>query len=57
MASFGIPISRKTADRLVEELIQRAKDYNAAAAKPMFVQSLTVFGSYLDETVDPLGGR
>lgn len=55
MASFAKPISRKTAHRLVEELIQRAKDYNADGAKPLFVQSLTVFGSYLDETVDPLG--
>lgn len=55
MASFGRPISRKTADRLLAELIQRARDYNAHPGKPMFVRSLTIFGSYLDETVDPLG--
>lgn len=55
MASFGKPISRKTADRLVAELIQRARDYNADPGKLMFVRSLTLFGSYLDESVDPLG--
>ena len=55
MASFGKPITRKTADRLLTELIQRARDYNANPAKPMYVGSLTVFGSYLDDTVDPLG--
>ncbi|WP_202129062.1 hypothetical protein [Pseudarthrobacter sp. ATCC 49987] len=55
MASFGKPIARKTADRLLAELIQRARDYNADPGKPMFVRSLTIFGSYLDEAVDPLG--
>lgn len=55
MASFGKPITRKTADRLLTELIQRARDYNADPGKLMFVRSLTIFGSYLDEAVDPLG--
>lgn len=55
MASFGKPISRKTADRLLDELIQRARSYNADPGKPMFVRTLTIFGSYLDEAVDPLG--
>ncbi|HEX9088865.1 MAG TPA: hypothetical protein VF867_15210 [Arthrobacter sp.] len=55
IASFGKPISRKTADRLLAELIQRARDYNADPGKLMFVRSLTIFGSYLDEAVDPLG--
>ncbi|MEV7475289.1 hypothetical protein AB0N33_16435 [Pseudarthrobacter oxydans] len=55
MASFGKPITRKTADRLVAEIIERAKAYNADPTKPCFVQRLRVFGSYLDATVDPLG--
>ncbi|UKA73458.1 hypothetical protein [Arthrobacter sp. FW306-06-A] len=55
MASFGKPITRKTADRLVAELIERAKAYNADPTKPCFVQRLRIFGSYLDTAVDPLG--
>lgn len=55
MASFGRPISRKTADRLVIELLQRARAYNADPSKPMFIDTLRVFGSYLDAEVDPVG--
>jgi hypothetical protein len=51
----GKPITRKTADRLVAELIERAKAYNADPTKPCFVQRLRIFGSYLDAAVDPLG--
>lgn len=54
MASFGKPISRATADRLLEEIIGRAKAYNADPGKLMYVSSLTVFGSYLDD-LDRLG--
>lgn len=55
MASFGRPISRKTADRLVIGLLQRAKAYNADPSKPMFIDTLRVFGSYLDPEIDPIG--
>ncbi|QOT19506.1 hypothetical protein [Paenarthrobacter sp. YJN-5] len=55
MASFGRPISRKTADRLVVELLGRARAYNADTSKPMFIDTLRVFGSYLDPEVDPVG--
>lgn len=55
MASFGKPITRKTADRLVAEMVERAKAYNADPTKPCFVQRLRIFGSYLDTAVDPLG--
>jgi hypothetical protein len=55
MASFGKPISRKTADRLVSELLKRAHAYNADQGKPLFVDALRVFGSYLDPQIDPLG--
>lgn len=55
MASFGRPISRRTADRLVTEMLDRARTYNADPAKPYYVQRLRIFGSYLDKTIDPLG--
>lgn len=55
MASFGKPISRKAADRLVSELLERAQAYNADPGKPLFLNSLRVFGSYLNPEIDPLG--
>ncbi|MDP9890601.1 hypothetical protein [Pseudarthrobacter enclensis] len=55
MASFGKPISRKTADRLVTELLDRARAYNTDSSKPMFIDTLRVFGSYLDPDIDPIG--
>ena len=55
MASFGKPISRKAADRLVAELLDRARAYNADPAKPNFIDALRVFGSYLDPQVHLLG--
>lgn len=55
MASFGKPISRKTADRLVPGVLDRARAYNADPAKPLFIDTLKVFGSYLNPGIDPLG--
>jgi hypothetical protein len=55
MASFGKPITRKTADRLVAEMLDRARAYNADPGKPRYVQRLRILGSYLDQSVDPLG--
>lgn len=55
MATFGKPISRKTADRLVADLVERARAYNADPDKPMFIGTLRVFGSYLRPEIDPLG--
>lgn len=55
MASFGKPISRKTADRLVSGLVERAAVYNAEATKPLFIDRLRIFGSYLQTEIDPLG--
>ncbi|WP_238703487.1 hypothetical protein [Arthrobacter sp. TS-15] len=55
MAGFGKPITRKTADRLVAGLLERARDYNADGGKPLFVERLRIFGSYLRPDVDPLG--
>lgn len=55
MASFGKPISRKTADRLVAEMLNRARTYNADPGKPCYVERLRIFGSYLNRSVDPLG--
>lgn len=55
MASFGKPISRKTADRLVTGLLERARDYNADPGNPVFIHTIRVFGSYLTPEIDPLG--
>lgn len=55
MASFGKPISRKTAERLVAELLERARAYNADPSRPMFIDTLRAFGSYLSPEIDPLG--
>jgi predicted nucleotidyltransferase len=55
MAGFGKPIKRSTADRLVAGIIERARAINEDPSKPVYVERLRVFGSYLDETVDPLG--
>lgn len=55
MASFGRPITRKTADRLVAELLERVRLYNIDLTRPYYVQRLRIFGSYLNKTIDPLG--
>jgi hypothetical protein len=55
MAGFGKPITRKTADRLVAGVLERARSYNADPTKPLAIAQLRVFGSYLDPQVDPLG--
>ena len=55
MASFGKPVTRKTADRLVAEMLNRARAYNADPGKPHYVQRLRIFGTYLDLSIDPLG--
>jgi hypothetical protein len=55
MASFGKPISRRTAERLVAGMLDRAREYNADPARPLYVERLRIFGSYLNPEVDPLG--
>ena len=55
MASFGKPITRKTADALVEGLIARARALNADPEQLHSVERIRLFGSYLDTGVDRLG--
>lgn len=55
MASFGRPISRATADRLLRELLERTHRMNADSERLFSVQRLRVFGSYVDAEIDPLG--
>lgn len=55
MASFGKPITRKTADRLVAGMLERARSYNADPAKPLAILRIRIFGSYLNPQIDPLG--
>jgi predicted nucleotidyltransferase len=54
-ASFGKPISRATAARLLAEVIGRARSYNADPARLLTVTEIVVFGSYLDPAADRLG--
>lgn len=54
-ASFGKPISRATAARLLGQVIERARSYNADPARLLTITEIVVFGSYLDPATDPLG--
>lgn len=54
-ASFGKPINRATATRLLAEVIERARSYNADPARLLTVREIVVFGSYLDPDIDQLG--
>jgi predicted nucleotidyltransferase len=54
-ASFGEPISRATATRLLGQVIDRARAYNADSSRLLTVTEIVAFGSYLDPAVDPLG--
>ena len=56
IASFGKPIRNRTADRLIAGMLDRARDYNTDANKPLYVERLRIFGSYLDPRRDPLDG-
>ena len=47
-ASFGKPISRATATRLLGQVIERARAYNADPARLLTVTEIVVFGGYLD---------
>lgn len=54
-ASFGKPISRATATRLLGQVIERARAYNADPVRLLTVTEIVLFGSYLDSAVDLLG--
>jgi predicted nucleotidyltransferase len=54
-ASFGKPVSRTTADRLLAGVIERARAYNADPERLLTVARVAVFGSYLDPAADRLG--
>jgi predicted nucleotidyltransferase len=54
-ASFGKPISRATGARLLAEVVERARSYNADPARLLTITEMVVFGSYLDPAIDPLG--
>jgi hypothetical protein len=57
MASFGKPISRKTADRLVAGLVERAQAYNGDPGKPLFIGTLRVFDPLGDVDIELTYGR
>jgi hypothetical protein len=53
--SFGKPVTRATATRLLAQVIDRARSYNADPARLLTITRVTVFGSYLDPAADTLG--
>lgn len=55
MDSFGKPITRPTAERLLGGLIGRAATWNADQGRVISVERLVVFGSYLDPSTERLG--
>ena len=36
-------------------MLDRAREYNVDAARPLYVERLRIFGSYLNPAIDPLG--
>lgn len=54
-AGFGRPITRGTAQRHLDEVIERARAFNADATHLTIVAELVVFGSFLDPDIDKLG--
>jgi DNA-binding MarR family transcriptional regulator len=54
-ASLGKPIRRSTADRLLAQTLTRVENFNADPQKFAVVDTVRVFGSYLDPAVDRLG--
>ncbi len=55
MASFGSLMTRAAAERLLREVVERARAYNAVPDRPLVIERLRVFGSYLDPSVSKLG--
>ncbi len=54
-ASLAKPIKRATAERQLSSVISRTKEYDADPSKLLSVESLFVFGSYLDPEANELG--
>lgn len=54
-ATFSKPISREKATELLAGLVERADAFNNLPRKPLFIERVTVFGSYLDPEVQSLG--
>jgi predicted nucleotidyltransferase len=54
-ASFRRPITRKTAERHLKAVVQRAADYNTDPAHLFYIEQVIVFGSYLEPNVPELG--
>jgi predicted nucleotidyltransferase len=54
-ASFRRPISRATANRHLESVIERAKAYNTDKKHIFEITQIVVFGSYLDPEASQLG--
>jgi hypothetical protein len=54
-ASFLKPMTRDKAQSLLQGVLARANSYNADPTKPMWVQRIAVFGSFLDRDAVDFG--
>lgn len=54
-ASFLKPITRAKASILLDGLLKRARAYNADPDKPLWLDEITVFGSFLDPDAEDFG--
>ncbi len=54
-ASFSRPIARATAERLLGEVLDRARRWNADPRPLVDIDEIVVFGSYLDASAQALG--
>lgn len=54
-ASFGKPITRATAEKHLSAVLDRTRAYNSDPDKLLAIAQVSVFGSYLDPTIDALG--
>ena len=54
-ASLTKPITRRTAERHRDEVLNRVRHYNSDPEKLLAVSELRIFGSFLDPGVDRLG--
>jgi predicted nucleotidyltransferase len=52
---LGSQSDEKRPNGLVAGMLERAREYNTDAKKPLYVDRLRIFGSYLDPKIDPLG--
>ncbi|MDR2957240.1 MAG: hypothetical protein LBU61_03530 [Coriobacteriales bacterium] len=54
LARFGKPMTRREAEKLLQQVLERVQSYNDIEEYPYLITEVKIFGSYLTET-DSLG--